>query len=1022
MSLRRKTFLIISVTISIIVVTWGLLAHTVFLNNYRYLEKEDIRSDAEHLTTALDFQIINLSALCADWAEWDDTYNFIEDRNPQYLQSNFVNSTFENLDLSLAILYDAKGNVIYGKTLNLNENDSNVPDIYLLKYFNNSVLMSQAWSSTITSFIYYNQTPMIYCISPILTSSGGGPKRGFLVFGKYLQGDLLSQIQNSIRSEISIIPYDAAIIPKGSTLLPIPGTSDNELVVNRLSSKEIEAYYFIDDFQHKPIFIIKQNKYRAIYQQGLAGLKSMLLAVILTGLTAGGAAMLILDKNLLSRISKLHNSVVAFRSNESQSESIQLDGNDELANLSSEFNYTINALVEKQHNINGFLQYTQLMTEISTKFINLPINKINQNLQEVLSQIGTYLDVDFGRIFIFDYTDRIIVTQFFEWKKLDSPSLKDEIQNLDIKSMRWMIKRFMKGEPVILSSLDDLPQAANHEREFLKNQQVSSLIAFPLSVADNFIGMITFGICGRNRIWDEQTPMLIKIIANIISNAIDRKNTELDMQASHKFQYRLNQVTKTSIERDNYNSSIRALSRNLRSLLNLDRNWLILLDETGKPVVYESGKRIPPDENVSSVIGLLLEKARKEIYVFQSSESSRKTTDFGIIGQSFIAIPLAAKNRHIGLIILANQNPHQFTIQEKNICQQAATQISLAIIKNQSLEESREISRDLRNLRSAVVEFSSELDLNKLQDTILDRAVKLLNAEGGEFYSFEDRTEELITVSSLNMDKDYKGMRSKIGEGAAGKALALRKTVMIKDYSNWNNRLPQYEASKIRASLSTPLHVGDKIIGCISVFHYNPTCQFNRNDQHLITIFAQHASIAMDNAILFGQIQEIARTDEMTGLLNRRALFEIGKYEISRSNRLNHSIAVVMMDLDNYKEINDTHSHIIGDKVLREISRLLQKNLRNIDIIGRYGGDEYVIIMPETNLAKSVKAMERIRQNTDKTMIKVDNLSFHVTACFGITYHEGELPSLEKMIEEADKAMYEAKNSGRNCVRVFQEL
>ena len=265
-------------------------------------------------------------------------------------------------------------------------------------------------------------------------------------------------------------------------------------------------------------------------------------------------------------------------------------------------------------------------------------------------------------------------------------------------------------------------------------------------------------------------------------------------------------------------------------------------------------------------------------------------------------------------------------------------------------------------------------------------------------------------------------MRSKIGEGAAGKAMALKKTVMIKDYSNWNNRLPQYEASKIRASLSTPLHVGNKIIGCISVFHYNPTCQFNRNDQHLITIFAQHASIAMDNAILFGQIQEIARTDEMTGLLNRRALFEIGKYEISRSNRLNHSIAVVMMDLDNYKEINDTHSHIIGDKVLREISRLLQKNLRNIDIIGRYGGDEYVIIMPETNLAKSVKAMERIRQNTDKTMIKVDNLSFHVTACFGITYHEGELPSLEKMIEEADKAMYEAKNSGRNCVRVFQEL
>jgi len=309
-----------------------------------------------------------------------------------------------------------------------------------------------------------------------------------------------------------------------------------------------------------------------------------------------------------------------------------------------------------------------------------------------------------------------------------------------------------------------------------------------------------------------------------------------------------------------------------------------------------------------------------------------------------------------------------------------------------------------------------------LRDTILERAVKLLNAEGGEFFTYDEATDELVTVASLNMDKDYKGMRTKVGQGAVGKALEQRKTLLIKDYSSWGSRLPAYEENRIRASLSTPLLVGDKVLGCISVFHYNPETQFTGNDQHLLTIFAQHASIAIDNAILFEQIQEIARTDEMTGLLNRRALFEFGDYEISRSNRLNRPMAVAMMDLDNYKEINDSYSHIVGDKVLKEVSRLLREKVRNIDIICRYGGDEYVIIMPETDLDDAIKAMERVRKKLERTVIKVDNINFHITACFGITFHATNLPSLVEMIEEADRAMYAAKDSGRNCLRIFQDL
>jgi diguanylate cyclase (GGDEF)-like protein len=172
--------------------------------------------------------------------------------------------------------------------------------------------------------------------------------------------------------------------------------------------------------------------------------------------------------------------------------------------------------------------------------------------------------------------------------------------------------------------------------------------------------------------------------------------------------------------------------------------------------------------------------------------------------------------------------------------------------------------------------------------------------------------------------------------------------------------------------------------------------------------------------MLFEKVQQMARVDEVTGVLNRRALFEIGKYEIERSIRLERPIAVTMIDLDNFKQTNDKYSHLIGDKVLKEIARLFRENLRNIDILGRYGGDECIIIMPETDRENSEVTVERLRMTLEETTIVVDDYEFHITACFGISVYQRNPPSLEEMIEEADTAMYAAKASGRNCVQVYQ--
>ena len=1024
MSLRRKTFLVILFSVIVILVFWGVFAHTLYLKSYLLLESVDVREDAEHLLSMLDSRQADFSALCTDWAAWDDTYQFMSTHDPGFLESNFPEGTFENLDLNFALILDRRQDVQFQKAYDL-ELERTIPlKAALVDYFQSSDLTSMADETAFSGFLWDENAPVMYCVSPILTSGDHGPSRGWLVFGRFLQGDFLKQVEDSVSSVVTILPYAPAQIPTEAALLPLQDENGRELAVVKPSSSRIEFYSLFHDFQGTPIFFIRQAKYRAIYQQGLSGLRSMLIAIVLTGIIAGGFILVFLDKALLARLSKLYDAVIAVRQGEGDYQPLSLPGSDELSDLSLEFDRSLKTLVEKQRSINGFLQYAQLMTEISSRFINLPINKIDRNLQDVLNKLGNYLDVDFGFIAAIDQDENRMVTQFFEWVKTGNPSFKKEILSLDIGSLHWALKEFKAKKPVILSSSGDIPIEATLEREFLRKNGITSIIAFPLIVAEDFFGILAFGLNDQERCWDEQTTIVVEIISTIISNAIDRKQTEMDLQTGQRFQYRLNQITRTGIERDNCNSSIRALSRNLRSLLNIERNWLILLDEIGRIQVFESGVRLALDEAVFKEIEYLLEKVREENFVFQADKKNRKVKglDFEKIGKSFIAIPLSAKNQHLGLILFASRAPRLFSELEKGICQQAATQISLTIIKNRSLEESRKISRELRILRSEVVEFSSELQRTRLQSSILERAVKLLRAEGGEFFIYDEKNRELITVSSLNLDKDYSGTRTRVGEGAVGKAVAQRKTIAIRDYSLWSGRMPAYEESRIKASLSAPLIFGEKILGCISVFHYDEGIQFTGNDQHLLTIFAQHASVAMENAILFEQLQEAASTDDMTGLLNRRALFEFGDYEISRSVRLERPVAVVMMDLDNYKEINDTHSHLVGDRVLKEVSRVLRENVRNIDIIGRYGGDEFVILMPETSLGEAVKAMERVRRKLERTAIRAGSLKFHVTASFGVTHHDKDLPMLEVLIEEADKAMYAAKTSGRNGLRVFQQL
>lgn len=167
-------------------------------------------------------------------------------------------------------------------------------------------------------------------------------------------------------------------------------------------------------------------------------------------------------------------------------------------------------------------------------------------------------------------------------------------------------------------------------------------------------------------------------------------------------------------------------------------------------------------------------------------------------------------------------------------------------------------------------------------------------------------------------------------------------------------------------------------------------------------------------------LMALASTDPLTGLLNRRALFQELKDELARSRRFSSPMSCIIVDLDHFKRLNDEHGHLAGDRVLREVARVVQATCREYDAVGRYGGEEFLVLAPDTHSPGAMSLAERIRSELDDTPIRYNGTSVRVTASFGVAATQmGDSDRIDEIIGRADRALYQAKDRGRNRVAVL---
>jgi diguanylate cyclase (GGDEF)-like protein/PAS domain S-box-containing protein len=172
------------------------------------------------------------------------------------------------------------------------------------------------------------------------------------------------------------------------------------------------------------------------------------------------------------------------------------------------------------------------------------------------------------------------------------------------------------------------------------------------------------------------------------------------------------------------------------------------------------------------------------------------------------------------------------------------------------------------------------------------------------------------------------------------------------------------------------------------------------------------------------ELEELATTDSLSNVANRRELTQLINQELARADRYNHTTSVIMLDIDHFKKVNDRYGHIAGDHVIQHTAKILSKNLRRTDRIGRYGGDEFIILLPETELSKAKSIAQKLRKKIEGARLKLDDKTIQITSSMGVSSIQsrknkqaGTIPEFQHIISLADRALYQAKEDGRNCVR-----
>jgi len=337
-----------------------------------------------------------------------------------------------------------------------------------------------------------------------------------------------------------------------------------------------------------------------------------------------------------------------------------------------------------------------------------------------------------------------------------------------------------------------------------------------------------------------------------------------------------------------------------------------------------------------------------------------------------------------------------------------------------TLPETRIPIDDLLVFHKLARSLTSSFDLDTILRTILEHMERFIQADLWSLLMLDEVRQDLFyAIAAGGGEEALRDLRVKVGEGVAGWVVEHGETLIVPETED-DPRLHQPGSeftSKIRSVIALPLRGRKGTQGAIEIF--NPRAdQLTDYTIAFLHILADHAAIAIENARDMARIQQLTITDDTTGLFNVRHLYDVLGRELERCGRLHLPVSLAFLDLDRFKQVNDMHGHLVGSELLSRAGQRLQELSRPQDLCFRYGGDEFVVVMPETGRADARDLATNLHRELTTTRFHMNgNLELTVSASVGLATAPADGSTIHTIIGAADARMYEVKTEGRGQVR-----
>jgi len=333
-------------------------------------------------------------------------------------------------------------------------------------------------------------------------------------------------------------------------------------------------------------------------------------------------------------------------------------------------------------------------------------------------------------------------------------------------------------------------------------------------------------------------------------------------------------------------------------------------------------------------------------------------------------------------------------------------------------ESSRDHTRQTEMLLNVGSTVGQSLNLKEIIENVLRNLTQILPNRSIAFFLLPDKNDSLTLIAHRGFSEDFvkRMAHVKLGRGLVGRVALYGKPITLSTTCCDPRFDPVIlERDKLLSLCSVPVISRDQIKGALCMGSSDERHSLEKDTQ-LLELIANQIGIAIDNALLFEKTVEMAFTDSLTGLYNRRYLIEELERELSRALRNQNHFSIVSMDIDGLKAVNDRYGHNYGDRLLQEVSDVIKGNTRKSDIASRIGGDEFIILLPENDSSQANQFAKRIWSELNARQIDMKGETRRISVSIGIASYPNHASSIEELLKKADKAMYEAKIAGKNRI------